>query len=144
MKTEELIGQIVSVCPWISREQILHRLEKEKRKTGGFISEETLLRVIAAEFGCETVKSEQPMLSLSLRDLIPGLNDITIVGRILAISSPKEFAGNRKGKLASLLVADKSNVLRVVLWNDKTNLVETGGVNVGQVVRFSHGYTRGI
>lgn len=142
MKTEEIIGQIVSECPWISREQILHKLEKEKRKTSGFISEETLLRVIAAEFGCVTMTSEQPIPSLLLRDLIPGLNNVTIVGRIMAVFSPKEFTGNRKGKLASLLVADKSSVLRVVLWNDKTSLVEPGGVNVNQVVRFSHGYTR--
>jgi hypothetical protein len=32
--------------------------------------------------------------------------------------------------------------LRVVLWNDKTDLLESGVVKVGQIVRFSHGYTR--
>ena len=142
MKAEEIIGQIVTECPWVSREQILHRLEKEKSRTSGFISDETLLRVIAAEFGCVTMESEQPIPSLLLRDLIPGLNNVTIVGRVLAVFSPKEFSGIRKGKLASLLVADKNSVLRVVLWNDKTSLVETGAINMGQVVRFSHGYTR--
>jgi replication factor A1 len=41
-----------------------------------------------------------------------------------------------------LLIADESGVLRVVLWNDKAGLAESGGVKVGEVVRFRHGYTR--
>ncbi|HYB68194.1 MAG TPA: hypothetical protein VEC97_01475 [Candidatus Acidoferrales bacterium] len=142
MKTEEIIGQIRAACPWISTDQILSRLDKEKRKTGGFISDETLLSMIAAEFGCAVSRSENPVPSLSLADLIPGLNDVTAVGRVLATFPTKAFEGTRKGKFASLLIADKSCILRVVLWNDKTSLLESGEISAGQVVRFSHGYTR--
>jgi replication factor A1 len=142
MKTEEAIGQIRAACPWISRDQILKRLEKEKRKTGGFISDETLLSMIAAEFGCAISKRETPVPSLSLADLIPGLNDVTAVGRVLATFPSKTFEGNRKGKFASLLIDDRSAILRVVLWNDKASLLESGIIKVGELVRFSHGYTR--
>jgi ssDNA-binding replication factor A large subunit len=142
MKTEEIIGQIRETCPWISTDQILNRLDKEKRKTGGFISDETLLSMIAAEFGCTISRRENPVPSLSLADLIPGLNDVTAVGRVLAIFAPRVFEGTRKGKFASLLIADKSCILRVVLWNDKASLLESGKISVGQVVRFFHGYTR--
>ncbi|MGB8779961.1 MAG: hypothetical protein WCD81_04845 [Candidatus Bathyarchaeia archaeon] len=142
MKTEEIIEQIRAACPWISTDQILNRLDKEKRKTGGFISDETLLSMIAAEFGCAISRGENPVPSLSLADLIPGLNNVTAVGRVLATFSPKAFEGTRKGKFASLLIADKSCILRVVLWNDKTSLLESGEISAGQVVRFSHGYTR--
>jgi replication factor A1 len=141
MKTEEAIVQIRAACPWISRDQILKRLEKEKRKTGGFISDETLLSMIAAEFGCAISKRETPVPSLSLVDLIPGLNDVTAVGRVLATFPPKAFEGSRKGKFASLLIADKTAILRVVLWNDKASLPESE-IKVGALVRFSHGYTR--
>jgi replication factor A1 len=41
-----------------------------------------------------------------------------------------------------LLVADKSGMLRVVFWNDTTSLIQSGEIKVGQVIRFSHGYTR--
>jgi replication factor A1 len=40
------------------------------------------------------------------------------------------------------MIADKEGVLRVMLWNDKVNLIESGELKVGQVARFSHGYTR--
>jgi replication factor A1 len=65
-----------------------------------------------------------------------------LVGRVVAVFPPKAFKGNKSGKVASLLVADQSGILRVVLWNDKTSLMQSGEIKVGQVIRFSHGYTR--
>jgi hypothetical protein len=58
MTSEDIVGRILAVCPVITREQVLERLEKEKGRTGGLISEDTLLRVIAAEFGCEIQNGE--------------------------------------------------------------------------------------
>ena len=139
--TEDIINQIMTICPMVSRNQILERLGKEKRKTGGFISEEILLRMIAAEFGCEpTSKVEIPVLMI--KDLFPGLNDVAVVGRVLGVFSTRIFSGAKEGKFAGLLVADKSGLLRIVLWNDKTDLIDSRTLNVGQIVRFSHGYTR--
>jgi replication factor A1 len=130
------------VCPGVTREQVLEKLERKKSRTGGLISDETLLKVIAAEFGCEIPNGESAMPTLSLGDLIPSLNNVSVVGRIVAVFAPKAFSGSRSGKFASLLVADRSGVLRVLLWNDKTDLIESGKVKVGQVVRFSHAYTK--
>jgi len=47
-----------------------------------------------------------------------------------------------EGKFARLLIADRSGTLRVVLWNDKTDLVETGKVEQEQIIKVSHGYVR--
>ena len=141
MATEKVIEQILSGHPEISREKILERLEKEKRKTDGLISDVILLRMIAAELDVE-IPSETSMPTLSIEDLVSGLNDVTVVGRVVAVFPSKTFKGKRSGKVASLLIADKNSVLRVVLWNDKTSLIESGKVKVGQVIRFSHGYSR--
>jgi len=142
MSTEKIIAQILSRHPEISRKDIIERLEKAKARTGGFISDETLLWMIAAEFSVEIPQDKALTPTLSIRDLIPSLNDVTLVGRVVAVFPPKAFKGNKSGKVASLLVADQSGILRVVLWNDKTSLMQSGEINVGQIVRFSHGYTR--
>ena len=139
--TEKIIEQILSRHPEISREEILERLEKEKRKTGGLIVDEILMRMIAAELGVE-ISRETSMPTLSIGDLIPSLSDVTVAGRVVAVFPPKTFKADKSGKVASLLIADKNDVLRVVLWNDKTNLIESGKVKVGQITRFFHGYTR--
>lgn len=114
----------------------------EKRKTAGFISDEILLRMVAVEFGVEIPRDEVLAPTLSIGDLVPNLGNVTVVGRVVAVFPPKTFEGYRSGKFASLFIADKSGLMRVVLWNDKTNVVESAGIKVGQVICFSHGYTK--
>ena len=141
MTVEEIVEQILSRNPEVSREQILERLEKEKKKTGGLIADVTLLRMIAAEFDVE-ISLEASVPKLSIKDLVPGLNNVTVVGRVVAVFPSKTFEGNKSGKIASLLIADKNSILRVVLWNDKASIIESGKVKVGQITRFSHAYTK--
>jgi len=141
MTEKKIIEQILSRHPEISKKEVLERLDKDKRRTGGFISDDVLLRMILAEFGVE-IRRETPKLTLSIQDLVPGLNDVTVVGRVVAVFPSRTFKGRRSGKVASLLVADKSTILRVVLWNDKTELIESGKVKVGDIIIFSHGYTK--
>ena len=141
MATEKGIEQILSKRPEVSREKILEKLKKKKRKTGGLITDEILLRTIAAEFDVE-IPSEASVPTLSSGDLVVGLNDVTVVGRVVAVFPSKTFEGKRSGKVASLIIADKDGILRIVLWNDKATFTDSGKVKVGQIIRFSHGYTR--
>jgi len=141
MTAEEIIQQILSKHPEVRRDRILETLQVEKSKTGGLIAEETLLRLIAARYGVEILQN-RVYHRLSITHLVPGLNDVTITGRLLAVYPPKTFEGERSGKFANLLIADKDAVLRVVLWNAKVDLIESGELKAGQIVRFSHGYTR--
>lgn len=141
MTPEEIIQQILSKHPEVSRNQILENLETEKTKTGGLITDETLLRLIAARYGVEILK-DKVYRKLSISHLVPGLNDVTVTGRVVVVYPPRNFNGERSGKVANLMIADKDATLRVVLWNDKVNLFESGALKAGQVIRFSHGYTR--
>ena len=141
MTDEEIIQQILSKHPEVSRNQILENLKIEKSKTGGFIADETLLRLIAARYGVEILK-DRVYRKLSISHLVPGLNNVTITARVVAVYPPRTFEGKKSGKFASLMIADKDATLRVILWNDKVELIEAGELKAGQIVRFSHGYTR--
>lgn len=138
---EEIIRKIISKNPKLSRDDIMKRLESEKRKTGGYISEEILLQMIAAGLGVE-VSSETAKPKLLIRRLVPGLSDVTIVGRVIAVFPAKVFEKSKGLRFASLLIADKSDILRVVLWDDKAAFAEPGKIKPGQIVRFHHGYTK--
>jgi ssDNA-binding replication factor A large subunit len=142
MTTEEIIQHILSKHPEISREQILERLKTEKIKTGNLIADATLLRLIAAKYGVEILHDRVYDRKLSTSQLVPNLNDVTLSGRVVAVYPPKTFEGKRPGKFASLMITDKEGILRVVLWNDKVSLIESGKLKAGQVASFSHGYTR--
>jgi ssDNA-binding replication factor A large subunit len=140
-EVERIIEHIIGKRPDVSRDDLLERLKVERVKAGGLISDEVLLRMIAADFGVEFL-SEASKLSIPIGELVPGLNDVTVTGRVLAVFPPKAFGRNLRSKIASLLVADEGGVLRVVLWNDKVSFVEDGKIKAGQIVRLLHGYTK--
>lgn len=141
MSIEEIIQQILSKQPELSREQILENLKVERSKTGGLIADETLLRLIAARYGVEIPK-DHTQSRFYVNDLVPGLNDVTVTGRVISVYPSRKFEGEKAGKLASILIADKTSTLRVILWNEQAELVETRKIKVGQIVRLLHGYTR--
>ena len=142
MTIEQIIERILAKHLEVSKEEISERLKKEKRRTSGFISEEALLRMIAAELGMETRTDGFVAPTLSVVDLVPSLSDATVVGRVVAIFPPKAFNGNRSGSFASFLIADENGIARVVMWNARTSLIESGSIKVGQIIRISHGYTK--
>jgi len=65
-----------------------------------------------------------------------------VTGRAIAVFQPKAFNGKRSGKFASVFIVDKSGVLRAILWNGKTAVIDSGDMKVGQILRFSHAYTK--
>lgn len=144
MKTEDIIQEILQKNPLITQEQILEKLKAEKSRTGGLLGDETLLRLIAAKFGVHVQQNTiQNCGVLSTSRLFAGLYDVTVAGRLIAVFPAKTFQGAEKsGKFATLMLADKEGLLRVVLWNEKAELVERGELQTGQIVRLVHGYTK--
>jgi replication factor A1 len=144
MTTQDLIQEIQRQNPLITQEQILEKLQAERSRSGGLIGDETLLRLIAAKFGVQVQqKTIQNSGVLSTSRLFAGLYDVTVAGRLIAVFPAKTFQGAEKsGKFATLMIADSAGLLRVVLWNEKAELVEKGELKAGQSVRLLHGYTR--
>jgi replication factor A1 len=142
MSVEEIIQAILCKHPEFNRAQILETLETEKSITGGLIADDTLMRLIGARYDVQVAQNKTFNCSISTGLLVPALNDVSISGRIIAVFPVKFFEGKQPGKYASLLIADRDGLLRVMLWNDKASLVESGDLKTGKVARFSHGYTR--
>ena len=143
MTIQDIIDKILAKNPEINKEQILEKLHVEKSRTGGLLGDETLLRLIAARYGIEVQQNTiRNSGTLSTSRLFAGLNDVTVAGRLIAVYPARTFEGEKPGKFATLMVADSDGIVRVVLWNDKADLVENGELKVGQAVRLIHGYTR--
>jgi len=143
MTSETIIQQILDKKPDVGREQILSRLSVARNMTGGLIADISLLRMIAAELGIEVAREEGTFTHrLSLGHLVAGLNNATVIGRVVAIYPIKTFEGVKPGKFGSVSIADNDGVVRVILWNERASVVESGELKVGQIVRFAHGYTK--
>lgn len=143
MSLEKIVEQILSSRPDLTRQEVHKMIEKKKEGVGEFFTDETAARIVASELGVEIV--QKPLrLEILIQDLVSGLNDVTVAGRVITFYPPKTFTRRdwTEGKFARLLIADTSGTLKVVLWDDKTALVETGKVEQGQIIEVSHGYLR--
>ena len=143
MSLEKIVEQILSSRPDLTRQEVHKMIEKKKEGVGEFFTDETAARIVASELGVEIV--QKPLqLEILIQDLVSGLNDVTVAGRVVTVYPPKTFTRRdlTEGKFARLLIADKSGTLKVILWDDRTDLVETGKVEQGQIIEVSHGYVR--
>ena len=144
MTTQNLIEEIIKKNPQLSQSQIEENFKAEKIRTNGLLSDETLLRLIAAKFGIQIHQNHIHSNGiLQTSRLVTGLNDVTVQGLLIAIFPTKTFQGIEKsGKFATMILMDNEGILRVVLWDSKAELVECGKLKAGQIVRLIHGYTK--
>jgi replication factor A1 len=143
MDLKETVNQILSSRSNIQREEIMKMIENKKREAGGFLSNETAARLVASELGVEIAK-KQIHLKIQIKDLVSGLNDVSLAGQVISVYPPKTFKRRdwTEGKLASILISDDSGTLRVILWDNKADLVEKGKIQQEQTIRVSHAYAR--
>jgi replication factor A1 len=146
MDLERIIQRILLVRRDLTREEVLKKIYNKKRSAKGYLLDETAARIVASELGVKIParELEPSWVELSIGKLVSGLNDVTITGRVIIVHSVQTFPRPHlaEGKVARLLIADKTGSIQTVLWDDKATLVETRKIAAGQIIRVLHGYVR--
>jgi len=145
MDLEQIVQRILLTRRDLTRDEVLKLIYEKKRSAEGYFLDEVAARIVASELGVEIPHQEQAFKSeISVDDLVSGLNDVTLTARVIFVYPIQTFSKPdlSQGKVARLLLADKSGSLRLVLWNDKVSLVEAGEIKQGNIVRVLHGYVR--
>ena len=130
MGLDEIINQILTARPDIKREEIIQMIKAKKQGAANFLTDETAARIVATDMGIEIAK-KAPRLKIQIKDLISGLNDVSLSGQVMSVYPPKTFKRRdwTEGKLASILVSDKTGTLRVILWDNKADIIENGKIS---------------
>ena len=145
MDLENIVQQILLNRHDLTREEVLKKIYEKKRSSEDYFLDEVAARIIALELGVEIQNEEEPFSGeIAIKDLVSGLNNVTIIARVIAVYSAQTFTRNdsTEGKVARLLLADKTGTLKLVLWNDKIELIEADRMKRGQIVRVLHAYVR--
>jgi len=142
MPFKEIAQKILSSRPDLTHEEIFRMIEEKERAAKGFLTRESAARLVAAELGVELSKVSFKR-GISIQDLISGLNNVTIAGRVILVYPLQKFSRSdgTEGKVRRLFVADKTGEIEVVLWDDKADMPNLEDL-AGRIVRFSHGYVR--
>ena len=145
MDLENIVQQILVARRDLNRDEILKRIYEKKRSAEDYFLDEVAARIVATELGVEIQNEEEAFSGeIAIKNLVSGLNDVTIVARVIAIYPVQTFSRNdsTEGKVARSLLADDTGTLKLVLWDDKIELIEAGKMQQGQIVRVLHGYVR--
>jgi len=142
---EQIVQRILLTRRDLTREEVLKLVYERKRSAEDYLLDDVAARIIASELGVEIPQTDEPFTpEISINDLVSGLNDVTLTARVIAVYPVQTFSRPdlTEGKVARLLLADKSGTLRLVLWNDKISLVEEAKIKQGRIIRILHGYVR--
>ena len=143
MGLEDVVKQILSSRRDLTRDEVLRMIEEKKASAEDFFTDEAAARMVASDLAVE-VPTELLQPRLEIKNLTSGLDDVTVTGRVIILYPPQIFTRSdlSEGRVARLLIADRSGTLRIVLWDEKARMVERGEIKQGQIVKFSHGYVR--
>jgi replication factor A1 len=136
-----IIDEILSKRPDLSADQVRALIEEKKRELPNFLSDEGAARLVAEELLIKT--SGTQLGRMQIKDLVNGLNDVAISGRVLAAWAPQTFQrrDGSSGKVMRLIIVDKSGRVHCALWDKHVEVVSKSNLQ-GGIIRISHAYTR--
>lgn len=139
---EELIEKILAQHKDFTREQVHSLIEEKKGDFEGLISDQGAARLVAEELMVETEPTAVP--SMRIRDLVAGLNDATLSGKVVSIESSRDFVrqDGSAGRVVNLVLEDETGKMRCAIWDEKADQVTKYGEIAGRSITIKHGYTR--
>jgi len=139
---EELIEKILTQRKDVTREQVQSLIEEKKRDFEGLLSDQGAARLVAEELLVETEPTAVP--SMRIRDLVAGLNDATLSGKVVSIESSRDFVrqDGSTGRVVNIVLEDETGKVRCAIWDEKADQVTKYGEATGKSITIRHGYTR--
>lgn len=139
---ENLIAKILAQRSDLTREQIQSLVDEKKREAQNLLSEEGAARLVAEELLVETEPVAVP--TMMTRDLVAGLNDVSLTGKVVASEPAKEFVrqDGSTGRVVKILLADQTGKIGCAVWDAKADLILKRGDLTGRTITIRHGYTR--
>lgn len=141
LSLEEIIEKIIEETG-LSRKEIFERINKIKEELGAqFISDEGAAHIVARELGVNVFSSldmsDFTAPATKIASLEVGASRVSLIGRVLNIFNVRQYQTKDKktGKVGSLLIADETDKIRLVLWNEKTEIIEKKQVKRGDIIK---------
>ncbi len=137
MDFDELVMRIIKASG-LDREAVLARINSKVVELSGLVSKRGAAHIIANSFGIQLHESKKGQV-LSLKDVVSGLNNVSVKGVVTKVFPVNEFDKNgRKGRVGSVIINDGTSEARLVFWNDTAEALTSGKINVGDFLKAHH------
>ena len=142
----------------ISEAELEKQVQHKESEFGGFMSKQGILFIIAKENGIfvqspkvneqkyEDFEEEidYDEFTVNLSELKEDMRNLVLVGKILQIYEPREFSrkDGSVGKVVSFLIGDGSQKMKVILWDDKVDIIKNEFFRGGELIRIIGAYCK--
>lgn len=123
----------------LSKEEISKKIKDKISSLEGLVSEEGAAYIVASELGVSLLKSVKAS-EIKVENVSGGMKSVDIVGKVIRVFTPRHWEkGRNKGTVASIIIADKTGTMRVVIWDDRVKLIDQGKLKEGVNIRVKNG-----
>ena len=128
----------ISTESGLNEKEILDKISEKQEELSGLISAEGAAYIVAKELGINIRKHER----LFLQNVMPGMQNADVVGRIVRILPVREFKTEKaEGRVQNFFIADETGSVRTSLWNDEIEKYNFADFAEGDVIRIK-GFVR--
>ncbi|MBT7913519.1 hypothetical protein HN588_06395, partial [Candidatus Bathyarchaeota archaeon] len=133
MPTQDIIKKILALKPNLTEEAVRELIEKERAKAAGLLTEEAAAHLVSSNLGINGA-GERIEAKLKIRDLTPGLSDVSLTGRVIQVFPSRTFErdGKKQGKVLRMILGDKTGSAVLVFWDEKADHVEASKLDPGK------------
>ncbi len=137
-----IVDEILAKRSDLTANQIRELIEEKKKEGRGLLSDEGAARLVAEELLIQTRGTE--LGRMHVKNLVSGLNDVTLSGRVLLAWPPQQFQrrDGTSGRVMRIILVDRSGKARCALWDRHVDVAERAGNLQGRILRIGHAYTR--
>jgi replication factor A1 len=140
MAIEDIVDEI-SKQSKVSKDEIFSLVDKKYEELSGLVTKEGAAYLVAKDLG--VYLKDFAIRGLQIKNILHGMKNINVIGRVFKISPINEFKRNGKvGKVVNIFIADHSGYVKVPLWNDQVKIVEEGLLKVGDIVQITGGFVK--
>jgi replication factor A1 len=122
---QELMEIYHQLSEQITPEEFETRIAEKVSLMGGLCDKKTAAMLVARELGAGDVL-------IKIARIMPETGMVTFIGRVVSISEIREFkrADGSAGRVANITLGDETGTTRAVLWDEATNLIKSGDIEM--------------
>ncbi len=142
----------------ISEDELMTQVKEKETEFQGFMNKQAILYLIAKENGINVDSSENTEIlnlitedvidyndfAIQISDITENMRNIVIAGRITEIHEKKDFVrkDGTPGTVGSFQICDQSDCVKVVLWNDQTEIMANRFFQTREVIQVIGAYSK--
>ena len=142
----------------ISEDELKEQIKEKETEFQGFMTKQAILYLIAKENGINVDSSENIEIlehitgeiidyndfTIPISEIAENMRNIVIAGRITEIHEKKQFSkkDGTLGIVSSFIICDLSECIKIVLWNDQTEIMDNTFFQTREIVQIIGGYSK--